>query len=458
MQPGTVLVVAGVACVFAAILAAVGAFILARRAAKWLSAGLALVFVLASVGLFIRAPFAPANALALAPVSDGLTLISTVDDSGGATISALSARDGSTPRWRHSIGDTHIEATPIVQDGVIYLTDQRLTDRRRPGNDGDVYALRLADGSTLWHITFLSSVLSAPTVADGHVYVEAVRVTAGSPDRQIVALDAATGKELWRHSDADTFFSPATRSLDIFFSPATHSLVAGGGLFITGGGAGIVALRATDGQIVWTVPLAPDVSLVNLTISGDMVLVLPAGGPTRDRVTALRLADGAPLWTILGTSAVSGAFTIMAGAFAVADGALYITVRDDSAITNRGIINPNDNSLRQFVYAFALRDGSLRWRYPIDDFRQSMASNDDTLFVSTQQTLYALRLTDGSVLWHRDGSYNTLLAAPGALFAISTAVPDGFSETIQFSALSLHDGSPYWNVQPGTTQIALAGA
>ncbi len=444
MEPGIVLVVIGVACVFAAILAAAAAFILARRAAKWISAGLALVFVLASAGLFIRAPLAPTNNSA--PVADGLTLISAVNGNGtgGATLSALNARDGTTARWRQSAG-AYIPAAPMVRDGVVYVTDQQ------PGGSGaSVTALRLADGSTLWRTTFSSSVLSAPVLADGHIYVAALPITNGPPERQIVALDAATGKEAWRQSAGDAFF----------FSSDTHPLAAGGGLVITSGGAvgtaGILALRAADGQIAWTVPPATDGSLANVIISDNMVLVLPAEGSTHDQITALRLADGGPLWTIPGAGMAFGAFALTADT-------LYVAAHDDAAVTT-----PQDESAGWLVYAYALRDGSLRWRHPTGGSTISLASDGDTLFAGTTQTLHALRASDGSELWHRDGTYNTLLAAPGALFAVSTAAPGGprlcpltpcSSATIQLSALSLRDGSPYWNIQTDAPPlIALAGA
>ena len=430
MEPGIVLVVAGVACVFAAILAAAGAFIVTRRAAKWISAGLALAFVLTSVGLFIRAPLVPANSTA--PVPNGLTLISAVNGRGGDTISALSARDGTTAHWRHSAG-TFISAAPVVRDGVVYVTDQQ------PGGNGaSVSALRLADGSTLWRSAFSTTVLSAPVVADGHVYVAALLITAGPPDRQIVALDAATGKETWRQSAGDSFF----------FAPASRPLAAAAGLVITGGGAagaaGVVALRAADGRIVWTVPSAPDGSLASVIISDDMVLVLPAEGPAHNQITALRLADGLPLWTLSAAGSTLGALTI-------ASGALYIAAHDDSAITNG-----QDGSAGWFVNAYALRDGSLRWRHPAGGPAVSLASDGDTLFVSTTQSLHALRPGDGSELWQRDDSYSALLAAPGALFAVSTEVPDGprlcpltpcSGAIVQLSALSLRDGSAYWNIQ-----------
>ncbi|HST89467.1 MAG TPA: PQQ-binding-like beta-propeller repeat protein [Ktedonobacterales bacterium] len=443
MEPGIVLVVIGVACVFAAILAAAAAFIVARRAAKWISAGLALVFVIASVGLFIRAPLAPANASA--PVADGLTLISAVNGRVGATLSALSARDGITARWRHSAG-AFVSAAPVVRDGVVYVTN-----RAPGGNGGDaVTALRIADGSTLWHTTFSSSLLSAPAIADGHVFVMALRITSGPPDRQIIALDTATGKETWRQSIADTFF----------FSPDTHPLSAGGGLVVIAGSAtdtaGILALRATDGQIAWTAPVTPGGSRADVIISDGMLLALMTGSAGSQQIRALRLSDGAPLWTTSGTWTSHGAFVVTADA-------LYLATQDNSAITN-----PANESAGQFVYAYALRDGSPRWRHPTDSPTLSLASAGDTLFVSTTHALHALRLTDGSELWHRDGADNTLLAAPGALFAVSTAAPDGprlcpltpcSSATIQLSALSLRDGSPYWNIQTDSPPlIALAGA
>lgn len=445
MQPGIVLVVAGVACIFAAIFAAAGAFIVKRRATKWISGGLALLFVLASVGLFIRAPLAPTNALA--PVADGLTLITAVNGRGsGATISALSARDGTTAHWRRSAG-AFISAAPVVRDGVVYVTDQQ------PGGSGaSVSALRLADGSTLWRAAFSSSVLSSPVLADGHIYLAALQITSGPPERQIIALDAATGKELWRQSASDF----------LFFSSDTRPLEAGGGLVVVAseaaGASRIVALRAADGQIAWVAPTTLDSSFrADVVIVGDTLLSLPTiGSPASQQVRALRLADGAPLWTSAGMLTSRGVFALTADT-------LYIATQDNSAITN-----PQNASAGQFIYAYALGDGSLRWRHPAGSPTISLASDGETLFVGTTQALHALRPSDGSELWSHDGGYDTLLAAPGALFATSTEVPEGprlcplipcSSGTIQLSALSRHDGSPYWNIQTDSQPlVALAGA
>ncbi|MCX6899805.1 MAG: PQQ-binding-like beta-propeller repeat protein [Verrucomicrobia bacterium] len=83
----------------------------------------------------------------------------------------------------------------------------------------------------------LISCLSAPVVADGMVFAAATDAS------QVVSLNAATGKPLWRATVGGRLDSP----------PTIH-----GGLCLIGSHDGwVYALRARDGQLVWRVRIAP---------------------------------------------------------------------------------------------------------------------------------------------------------------------------------------------------------
>jgi outer membrane protein assembly factor BamB len=63
-------------------------------------------------------------------------------------------------------------------------------------NDRNLYALELATGKKIWAFTNSEAIESSPLVLNGKVFV-------GSGDANLYALDAATGKELWRFTTGE---------------------------------------------------------------------------------------------------------------------------------------------------------------------------------------------------------------------------------------------------------------
>jgi len=88
------------------------------------------------------------------------------------------------------------EATPIVVDGVMYVS----------GWNGFVWALDAKDGRMLWeyqHAIPLDATLCCGNVNRG-VAVANGRVIYTTPDAHVIALDASTGKAVWDAVFADT--------------------------------------------------------------------------------------------------------------------------------------------------------------------------------------------------------------------------------------------------------------
>ena len=96
---------------------------------------------------------------------------------------------GLAPAWLFQTGDyaENLQATPIVENGVLYLITART----------HVYALNAATGSTIWHyappdlapqyqVGFLGS--RGLAIGDGKVFF-------GTRDNYLVALDQKSGKE-----------------------------------------------------------------------------------------------------------------------------------------------------------------------------------------------------------------------------------------------------------------------
>ena len=154
--------------------------------------------------------------------------------------------------WIHQPGViTHgLQATPIVIDGIMYTI----------AADNNVFALDAATGKILWRYTakldpivkevFYQSASRGVTVGRGKVFV-------GSLDGRFIALDQKTGKELWstqltnmKEEYGALFSSPPQLAGDILFGGTT-----GGDQPIIGK---IFAVNADTGERAWTFEIPKD--------------------------------------------------------------------------------------------------------------------------------------------------------------------------------------------------------
>jgi alcohol dehydrogenase (cytochrome c) len=149
------------------------------------------------------------------------------------------------PRWvRQLQGDFgRLETTPIVRDGVMYVTVPPL----------QVLALDAGSGAVLWSWQERVPDDIRPACCDGGpvnrgVAILGDRVFIGTPDARVVALSARTGKKLW-----DTAFVDYRLGYSVTGAP-----IAYGDLVVVGIGSGdfatrcfLVAFDAATGQERW---------------------------------------------------------------------------------------------------------------------------------------------------------------------------------------------------------------
>lgn len=155
--------------------------------------------------------------------------------------------------WSYDLGSTRgVEATPLVVDGVMYVT----------ASWSVVHAIDVRTGKALWtfdpQVPKATATIACCDVVNRGVALYQGKVFVGSLDGRLIALDAATGKKVW---EQDTRLSP---NLPITITGAPR--VFKGRVIIGNGGAElglrgyITAYDASTGKQAWrffTVPGDP---------------------------------------------------------------------------------------------------------------------------------------------------------------------------------------------------------
>jgi alcohol dehydrogenase (cytochrome c) len=113
-------------------------------------------------------------------------------------------------KFRTGSGDENFQVTPVVVDGVMYLTNQR----------NEVFALQAETGKMLWRYTYFHIEFSpqVPGRVWGHIQHRGVALAQGkvllaTQDVHLVALDARSGEMLWKtqagdYEEGQAFTSP----------------------------------------------------------------------------------------------------------------------------------------------------------------------------------------------------------------------------------------------------------
>lgn len=273
------------------------------------------------------------------------------------------AADGFKVAWRTSIGagsgrSGRVSAPPVVADGRVYTMDagSQLTavdaasgarlwtfdvepDKESSGGAGgglsydrgrlyvgtgyaQVIALEADTGKEVWRQTLTAPLRTGPTVGGGRVFAVTI-------DNQIHALDTATGRRQWAHSGI-----AETAGIYGGSSPALE-----GNIVISGFSSGeLFALRTDNGRVLWSDSLAgalradPVSSLADIrglpVIDRSQVIAVSNAG----RVVSIDLRSGGRVWEqnfgSLSTPWVAGEFVFMI----TVDGELTCLTRRDGRV------------------------------------------------------------------------------------------------------------------------------
>ncbi|HEU5437837.1 MAG TPA: toll/interleukin-1 receptor domain-containing protein [Ktedonobacterales bacterium] len=141
------------------------------------------------------------------------------------TIDAYNISDGSR-RWRskQAVKSDLLQHGPTAAGSTVYAGS----------SDGNLYAFKTSDGSVVWQHLTGGPIVDAPTVANGVVYF-------GSKDKYVYALNAADGSLKWRHQ----------AGFDVDLTPTIT-----GGVCYIGLEQYLYALDANTGKGLWKAPVA----------------------------------------------------------------------------------------------------------------------------------------------------------------------------------------------------------
>jgi outer membrane protein assembly factor BamB len=202
-------------------------------------------------------------------VSDGKRLFIASRDRNLYALDPKSGRE----LWRVTAGDLMTATPAIYRDTVIFAAF-----------DGKVSAVSAKDGKPRWSY-------DAKLAVPGDLTVAGDRVLVGSRSYDLIALDAATGKEQWKHY--------------YWFSWIESPPVVRDGVAYTGSSDAVhvFAVDVSDGSLRWKAPV-PGWSWQRTAVTDDLVIAGTAGigafpGARAGALVALRRDSGAIHWIYL---------------------------------------------------------------------------------------------------------------------------------------------------------------
>ena len=251
-----------------------------------------------------------------------------------------------------AIGDWSLmEFPPVLERGRLFLGT----------NHGLVLAIQASTGRVLWERRFAGCVAASPAVGNGIVYVGFMDPPPcrGSAPSFLSALDARTGKTLWRFRCGVV---------------ETPPLLAGGRLYFGSWDHRVYAVDARTGHLDWSFATGDRVKGGVAFAAGKIF-----AGSYDGRLYALDAETGKLRWSVGGL------------------GAVYAT---PSVAHGRVFVGSTNGS----VYSLAASNGRLRWSTRTRSFVYSpVALSGATAFVgSYDHRFYALSQATGRIRWTFD--------------------------------------------------------
>jgi outer membrane protein assembly factor BamB len=282
--------------------------------------------------------------------------------------------------WRVNVGNgsnnnRRINARPVIADGVVFAIDA----------EGRVSAHDLDDGGEVWATRlrgvereaqgggFLPFVNRGDPVLTfgGAVSFDGGLLYAHSGGKFIVALDAATGEEVWRQTALTPFHSAPT--------------IADGRLYVTTDDNELIAMSAQDGSILWAhrsiAETARLITAPSPAVLGEIVIAPFTSG----EIVALRAQNGTVLWSDSLTR--TGGLTPLSSINDIAASPVILG-EQVYALSHSGV-----------MAAFNMRTGEREWELPAGGLHAPALVGDYLFLVTVDAEVVAIQRDTGQIRW-----------------------------------------------------------
>lgn len=295
----------------------------------------------------------------------------------------LSAAGDLEDRWSTSVGQgsttsSRLTASPVIAAGKIFVLDAEV----------EVSAYDINDGDRLWQVNLTPEDEDSEDGFGGGVAYDDGKVFVSTGFGFVAALDAATGKELWR------------RSTTVPFRAAP--VVNGGRVFVATQENQLLALAADDGRVLWDHRgIAESAGILgsnSVAVSGDLVVVPYTSG----ELFGLNVRNGRALWS--DTLARSGGLTPLS------------TLADISGrpVIDRGLVFANSHAGR--IVAIDIRTGERAWTIDVGGTQRPWVAGDYVYVITDEAKVLCIRRADGRVRWITQlDAYRNVEARKGAI-------------------------------------------
>jgi outer membrane protein assembly factor BamB len=295
----------------------------------------------------------------------------------------LSAAGKLDEDWNSGIGSgsstsTRLTASPVVADGKVFVLDSEVR----------VSAYNAKNGDRLWRVDLTPDDEDSEEGFGGGVAFDNGHLFVSTGFGFVSALDANSGKEIWR------------RTATVPFRAAP--VVNGGRVFVATQENQLLALAEDDGRVLWDHRgIAESAGILgsnSVAVSGDVVVVPYTSG----ELFALNVRNGKPAWS--DTLARSGGLTPLS---ALAD----ISGRP---VIDRGLVFANSHAGR--LVAIDIRTGERVWTIDVGGTQRPWVAGDYLYVITDDAQVLCVRRADGRVRWiHQLDAYRNVKARKGSI-------------------------------------------
>jgi outer membrane protein assembly factor BamB len=290
-----------------------------------------------------------------------------------------------TLKWTKDLG-FETDSSPVIVNDVLYI-----------GSTFGVFALDAKTGKEIWRFQTDSFVESVPTVSNGVLYF-------GADDRKFYAVDAKDGTLKWKN---DTSLGGYTAS----------AVVVGNLVYAIPKDGTFYAFDASSGKLIW-------LNLVGKIVESSPAIGegIIAFGTDGGDIIALDASTGKQKWGY-----DTGVIDLKSSPV-IADGGVFIGSNDGS------------------VYAINTVNGTLKWKYSTSDNVESSPSvkNGVVYFGSRDSNFFAIDAANGKLKWKFPNS-GPVLSAP----AISNNVVYFGTQNNVIYGLDTNSGQLLWKNSTG---------